>query len=143
LKVVKKVGAIDDVKDFELYEGNIGVGHTRWATHGKPSEINAHLYTDCKNEIAVVHNGIIYNFQKIKEKLEKEGHKFRSETDTEVIPHLIEKYYNGDLEKAVMKAIKELKGYYAFVVMSKNEDKLIGCRYKSPLILGIGDVNSS
>ena len=139
LKVFKKVGVIDDVKDFELYEGKIGVGHTRWATHGKPSEINAHPHTDCKNEIAVVHNGIIYNFQKIKEKLEKEGHKFRSETDTEVIPHLIEKYYNGDLEKAVMKAIKELKGYYAFVVMSKNEDKLIGCRYKSPLILGIGD----
>lgn len=139
LKIFKKVGVIGDVKDFELCEGKIGIGHTRWATHGKPSEINAHPHTDCKNEIAVVHNGIIHNFQKIREELEKEGHKFKSETDTEVIPHLIEKYYDGDLEKAVMKAIKELKGSYAFVVISKNEDKLIGCRYRSPLILGIGD----
>ena len=107
LKVFKRVGAIGDVKEFELCEGKIGIGHTRWATHGKPSELNAHPHTDCKNEIAVVHNGIIHNFQKIREELEKEGHKFRSETDTEVIPHLIEKYYDGDLEKAVMKAIKE------------------------------------
>ena len=141
LKVYKRVGAIGDVKDFELGEGNIGIGHTRWATHGKPSDINAHPHTDCNNEIAVVHNGIISNFQRLRERLEREGHKFKSETDTEVIPHLIEKYRKKGLsfEKAVMEAIKELEGSYAFVALNKNEDKLIACRYKSPLILGIGD----
>ncbi len=141
LKVYKRVGAIGDVKDFELGEGNIGIGHTRWATHGKPSDINAHPHTDCNNEIAVVHNGIISNFQRLRERLEREGHKFKSETDTEVIPHLIEKYCKKGLsfEKAVMEAIKELEGSYAFVALNKNEDKLIACRYKSPLILGIGD----
>lgn len=141
ITVFKKVGAIGDIEDFELGEGSIGIGHTRWATHGKPSDINAHPHTDCNDEIAVVHNGIISNFQRLKEKLEREGHVFKSETDTEVIPHLIEEYYRKGLsfEKAVMEAIKKIEGSYAFVALNKNEDKLIGCRYKSPLILGIGD----
>ncbi len=141
LKIYKKVGAIGEVKDFELGEGNLGIGHSRWATHGKPSDVNAHPHADCNNEIAVVHNGIISNFQKLREKLEKEGHRFKSETDTEVIPHLIEKYCkNGfSFENAIMEAIKELDGSYAFVALSRNEDMLIGCRYKSPLILGVGD----
>ena len=141
LKVFKRVGAIGEVGDFSLGEGNVAVGHTRWATHGKPSDVNAHPHTDCKEEIAVVHNGIISNFQKLREKLEKEGHIFKSETDTEVIPHLIEKYYSRGLsfEKAVMEAIKELEGSYAFVALTKHEDKLVACRYKSPLILGVGD----
>ena len=141
LRIFKKVGAIGEVEDFELGEGNIGVGHTRWATHGKPSDINAHPHTDCNYEIAVVHNGIISNFQQLRERLEKEGHKIRSETDTEVIPHLIEKYYKKGLsfEKAVMECIKNLNGSYAFVALNKNENKLIACRYKSPLILGVGD----
>ena len=139
LKIYKKIGAIGDVKDFELGDGNIAVGHTRWATHGKPSDINAHPHTDCNDEIAVVHNGIISNFRKLRKKLEKEGHKFKSETDTEVIPHLIEKYKNSGFENAVMKAITKLEGSYAFVALNKDENKLVACRYKSPLILGIGD----
>ena len=141
LKVFKKVGAIGDVGDFELGEGNIGIGHTRWATHGKPSDVNAHPHTDCEEEVAVVHNGIISNFQKLREKLEREGHKFKSETDTEVIPHLIEKYLKTGLsfEKAVMNAVSELRGSYAFVSLSSRENKLVACRYKSPLILGVGD----
>jgi glucosamine--fructose-6-phosphate aminotransferase (isomerizing) len=141
LKIYKRVGAIGEVKDFKLGEGNIGVGHTRWATHGKPSEVNAHPHVDCNYQIAVVHNGIISNFQQLREKLEKEGHKLRSETDTEVIPHLIEKYYKKGLnfEDAVVECIKNLNGSYAFVAINKNENKLVACRYKSPLILGIGD----
>jgi len=141
LMIHKRVGAIGDVKDFSLCDGNVALGHTRWATHGKPSEVNAHPHVDCSGRIAVVHNGIISNFQKLRERLEREGHKFRSETDTEVIPHLIEKYCLRGLsfEKAVMEAIKELEGSYAFVSIKSDEDKIVACRYKSPLILGIGD----
>ncbi len=136
-----------DVYDIEVegYRNFVANGiithNSRWATHGKPSDVNAHPHTDCNNEIAVVHNGIISNFQKLREKLEKEGHTFKSETDTEVIPHLIEKYYSRGLsfEKAVMNAIEELEGSYAFVALTKHEDKLVACRYKSPLILGVGD----
>ncbi|RLI72165.1 glutamine--fructose-6-phosphate transaminase (isomerizing) [Archaeoglobales archaeon] len=139
LSLIKKLGAIGDVEEYKIGESSIGIGHTRWATHGKPSEINAHPHTDCKNSVAVVHNGIISNFQKLKEELIEEGHKFKSETDTEVIPHLIEKYYNGSLEEAVIKSIAHLKGSYAFVAIHKDERKLVACRYKSPLILGVGD----
>ncbi len=139
--VYKRVGAIGDVKDFSLCEGNMALGHTRWATHGKPSEVNAHPHLDCEGRIAVVHNGIISNFQRLRERLEREGHRFRSETDTEVIPHLIEKFCSAGLkfEDAVMEAVKELEGSYAFVSIKSDEDKMVACRYKSPLILGIGD----
>ncbi len=141
IKVYKRVGAIGDVSQFELCEGTIAIGHTRWATHGKPSDVNAHPHTDCNGRIAVVHNGIISNFQKLREGLEREGHVFKSETDTEVIPHLIEKFMNSGLnfENAVKETLKRLKGSYAFVALSSTEDKLVACRYKSPLILGIGD----
>ncbi len=141
LKIFKKVGAIGEIEDFELCEGTIGIGHTRWATHGKPSDVNAHPHTDCNNDIAVVHNGIISNFQQLREILEKEGHKMRSETDTEVIPHLVEKYCKKglDFKNAVLECLKDLKGSYAFVALNKKEERLIACRYKSPLILGIGD----
>ncbi|RLI78432.1 glutamine--fructose-6-phosphate transaminase (isomerizing) [Archaeoglobales archaeon] len=139
LSLVKKVGAIGDVEEYSIGDGTLGVGHTRWATHGKPSESNAHPHTDCKNNIAVVHNGIISNFQMLKEKLIEEGHEFKSETDTEVIPHLIEKYYKNSIEDAVINCIVNLRGSYAFVAMCANERKLVACRYKSPLILGVGD----
>ena len=139
LNLVKKVGAIGDIEEYNIGESSVGIGHTRWATHGKPSEINAHPHTDCKNSVAVVHNGIISNFQKLKEELIEEGHEFRSETDTEVIPHLIEKYYNNSLEEAVINCISDLRGSYAFVALHANERKLVACRYKSPLILGVGD----
>lgn len=129
---------IDDLKGNPI-KGVLGIGHTRWATHGVPNEINAHPHLDCKKKIAVVHNGIIENYQELKKSLAKEGHRFLSETDTEVIPHLIEKFYKGDLEAAVLKAIKLLKGTFAIAVIHKDEpDKLIGARADSPLIVGLG-----
>lgn len=119
-------------------EGNIGIGHTRWATHGVPNDRNAHPHTDCTGKIAVVHNGIIENYLELKEALVKEGHKFSSQTDTEVIPHLIEKFYKGNLEKAVIKTIKLLKGSYAIAVLHKDApDRIVGARLDSPLIVGV------
>jgi len=119
--------------------GAIGIGHTRWATHGEPSLVNAHPHCDCTGKIAVVHNGIINNFQKLRQKLTSEGHNFISETDTEVIPHLIEKYYEGDLEKAVETALREVEGSYAIIVLMAGEPKLVAARKDSPLIIGVGD----
>ncbi|UCC94376.1 MAG: glutamine--fructose-6-phosphate transaminase (isomerizing) [Candidatus Omnitrophota bacterium] len=113
--------------------------HTRWATHGRPSRANAHPHLDCNKQIAIVHNGIIENYLVLKERLCKEGHRFLSDTDTEVIVHLIEKFYKGNLEEAVCKAIKHLKGAFALGVISFREpDKLIGVRKGSPLIVGKG-----
>jgi glucosamine--fructose-6-phosphate aminotransferase (isomerizing) len=124
---------------LEPHDGQTGIGHTRWATHGEPSKINAHPHCDCKGRIAVVHNGTINNFMKLREKLANEGHNLASETDTEVIPHLIEKYYNGDFEKAVMQAVRELEGAYTMIAMMAGEPKIIAARKESPLIIGIGD----
>jgi glucosamine--fructose-6-phosphate aminotransferase (isomerizing) len=119
--------------------GHVSLGHTRWATHGIPNEPNAHPHIDCKKRLAVVHNGIIENYQILKEKLIKEGHKFTSCTDTEIIAHLIEKYYKGDLEEAVRQAVKELKGAYAIAALHKDEpDKIVAARCESPLIIGTG-----
>jgi len=126
-------------KALPHHSGVAGVGHTRWATHGEPSQVNAHPHCDCNGKIAVVHNGIINNFQKIKQQLISEGHKFISQTDTEVIPHLIEKYYNGDLEKAVETALHDVEGSYAIIVSMADEPKLVAARKDSPLIIGIGD----
>jgi glucosamine--fructose-6-phosphate aminotransferase (isomerizing) len=120
-------------------EGKIGIGHTRWATHGAPSLINAHPHCDCAGKIAVVHNGVINNFQQLRHKLIEEGHTFASETDTEVIPHLIEKFYNGDLEKAVTGALGEMEGSYAIAVVMADRPELIAARKDSPLIIGVGD----
>ena len=136
-KINKLIHAIKGRKD--LKGSFIGIGHSRWATHGPPTNLNAHPHTDCSGNFVVVHNGIIENFSEIKDRLIKEGHSFKSETDTEVIAHLIEKYYKGDFEKAVLKAIKHLKGSFALGVICKNQPrKLIGARKESPLILGIG-----
>jgi len=123
-------------------EGKAGIGHTRWATHGGPSQLNAHPHCDCTNKIAVVHNGIISNFQSLRQKLTSEGHSFVSETDTEVIPHLIEKYYQGNLEKAVEAALRDVEGSYAIVVLMASEPRLVVARKDSPLIIGIGDRES-
>ncbi|MBE8540549.1 glutamine--fructose-6-phosphate transaminase (isomerizing) [Geoglobus acetivorans] len=139
IRIIKKVGAIGDVDSYSIAGGNLGVGHTRWATHGKPSEINAHPHTDCSGKIAVVHNGIISNFQSLKEELESRGHLFKSETDTEVIAHLIEESYRGDLKEAVIEAVERLKGSYAIVALHAEKDELVAVRYKSPLVLGAGD----
>ncbi|MDO8535620.1 MAG: glutamine--fructose-6-phosphate transaminase (isomerizing) [Candidatus Omnitrophota bacterium] len=142
LQLVKKKGKLNilaaDLKAVAL-EGTTGIGHSRWATHGVPSDTNAHPHLDCKGKIAVVHNGIVENYLELKEKLQKEGHKFISETDTEVIPHLIEKFYSGDIAEAVRKAVKVLHGSYAIAVIHRDEPaKLIGARCDSPLIVGVG-----
>jgi glucosamine--fructose-6-phosphate aminotransferase (isomerizing) len=122
-----------------LFRGNSGIGHTRWATHGEPNQVNAHPHCDCTGKIAVVHNGVINNYRELKERLIAEGHRFLSETDTEVIAHLIEKYYQGDIEKATATALKELEGCYAVVVMFANETRLVVAKNGNPLIIGIGD----
>lgn len=143
LTVEKSVGKLSKLESIVIpkdFPSTIGIGHTRWATHGKPSDINAHPHTDCKGEIALVHNGIIENYLELKEKLISEGHRFLSETDTEVIVHLVEKYYAGDLLEAVRSAVKELEGSYAIAVISSKEpNRIVVARKDSPLILGIGE----
>jgi len=140
LKVYKDAVRVGELaKASPQLDGMVGIGHTRWATHGEPSQINAHPHCDCAGEIAVVHNGIISNFQRLRNQLTGEGHKFVSETDTEVIPHLIEKYYHGDLEEAVEVALRDVEGSYAIIVVLANEPKLVVARKDSPLIIGIGD----
>ncbi|MDD5039343.1 MAG: glutamine--fructose-6-phosphate transaminase (isomerizing) [Dehalococcoidales bacterium] len=126
-------------KTAPRFNGTLGIGHTRWATHGAPSKINAHPHLDCKGNIAVVHNGIVNNYQALKRRLINEGHNFVSETDTEVIPHLIESHYDGNLEKAVEATLCDLEGSYAFIVMMAGEPKLVVARKDSPLVIGIGD----
>lgn len=135
----KKVGKISE-NDFSgvKMEGNIGIAHTRWATTGEVTEDNSHPHFDCNKEIFVVHNGIIENYKELKDSLEKEGHKFRSQTDTEVIAHLIEKYFYTNLEEAVRKALKDLRGTYGIVAMSKKDpNKIVAARFSSPIILGV------
>ena len=120
--------------------GNLGIGHTRWATHGKPTYVNAHPHTDCKGKIFVVHNGIIENFAELKAELEAAGHEFPSDTDTEVVPHLIEANYKGDFLAAVRAALKRIKGAYALAMFSSDDPELlVGARLNAPLVVGIGD----
>jgi glutamine---fructose-6-phosphate transaminase (isomerizing) len=119
--------------------GSIGIAHTRWATHGHPSVKNAHPQSDCKHDIYVVHNGIIENYKSLKNTLIKNGHKFESDTDTEVISHLIESHFKGNLEKAVMAALKHMEGAYAIAVIAESDpDKIVVAKKSSPLIIGIG-----
>jgi glucosamine--fructose-6-phosphate aminotransferase (isomerizing) len=121
-------------------EGFAGIGHTRWATHGKPSDTNSHPHTDQEMTISVVHNGIIENHAQLKEELEQLGYRFVSETDTEVVSHLIARHYQGDLAEAVRKAVSQVRGSYAIAVLCAHEpDKLVAVRSASPLIIGIGD----
>ena len=135
----KKVGKISEFEqNFPNPDGEIGIAHTRWGTTGKISEANAHPHYDCQQNIFLVHNGIIENYQEIKERLIKEGHKFLSETDTEVICHLIEKYFERNLEEAVRKALREVRGTYGIAVISKKDpQKIVVARLSSPIILGI------
>ncbi|MBQ6819878.1 MAG: glutamine--fructose-6-phosphate transaminase (isomerizing) [Clostridium sp.] len=143
IKVRKYKGRLknleDNLKVNPLY-GCIGIGHTRWATHGEPSDTNSHPHTNKNSTISVVHNGIIENYIELKEWLGNKGYEFYSETDTEVIPNLIDYYYKGDLFEAVTKATTKLEGSYAIGVICKNEpDKIIAVRKDSPLIVGIGN----
>src|SRR5213082_55694 len=120
--------------------GNLGIGHTRWATHGKPTYINAHPHTDCHGKIFVVHNGIIENFAELKAELEAAGHEFPSDTDTEVVPHLIEANYKGDFLAAVRGALKRIKGAYALAMFSTDDPELlVGARLNAPLVVGLGE----
>ena len=140
LELHKSQGMIKDLeRDIPELGGTMGISHTRWATHGPPSNENAHPHTDCKGKLALVHNGIIENFQELKEDLEEKGHKFLSETDTEVIAHLLESNYQGDLEKAVRTTVKQLVGSFALgIIHADHPGTVIGVRNESPLIVGIG-----
>jgi glucosamine--fructose-6-phosphate aminotransferase (isomerizing) len=143
----KDQGKIDEVHkilNLDDLPGNIGIGHTRWATHGAPLKVNAHPHLDCSGQIAVVHNGIIENFSELKLELESHGHVFLSRTDTEVIAHLIEETLKRNpslsFTDAVFDAIKKLEGSYALAVISAKEpDKVICARNESPLVLGVGE----
>ncbi|MBE3554500.1 MAG: glutamine--fructose-6-phosphate transaminase (isomerizing) [Thermicanus sp.] len=129
----------EELKESHL-RGTVGIGHTRWATHGKPSKVNAHPQTDEQGRFIVVHNGIIENYLQLKEELLSKGHRFRSETDTEVIAHLLEELYDGNLVSTVQKAVAKMRGAYALGVLSQMEpDKLIAVRLASPLIIGLGE----
>jgi len=136
-----KISALEKIINKIKISGSIGIAHTRWATHGAPTQINAHPHLGCNKDLALVHNGIIENYATLKKQLIGEGHKFLSQTDTEVIVHLIEKYYsNNSFEQAVLKAVHKLEGSFAIAVLSRKEpDKLIGARYGSPLIIGVGN----
>lgn len=136
--VQKKKGRIDDLSEEEIPEHHAGIGHTRWATHGKPSDKNAHPFMDCGEDISIVHNGIIDNFNTIKDRLIERGHQFRSETDSEVIAHMIEEEYEGDLLKAFKNVVKKIEGSYAIVALQKDSNELLVARNQSPLVIGIG-----
>ncbi|AHF10801.1 MULTISPECIES: glutamine--fructose-6-phosphate transaminase (isomerizing) [Dehalobacter] len=143
IRITKSVGKLVNLEEKlgnRTYNARIGIGHTRWATHGRPSDVNAHPHMDCHGDFAVVHNGIIENYLELREWLTAEGHLFRSETDTEVLAHLVEHFYKGDLQDAVKKMLAKVEGSYAVVVLSyKNPDVMVAARKDSPLIVGIGD----
>ena len=139
-----KISVLDSVLDYDsLKRCTAGIGHTRWATHGEPSDINAHPHSDCNNELAIIHNGIIENYKDIREALLSRGHRLISDTDTEIVVHLIEHYYKEKklpILDAVIEALNRVHGAYGIVVMSKNDpDLLIAARNGSPLILGVGN----
>ena len=141
IKCLKKKGRVSNLKALlknNKLKGNLGISHTRWSTHGEPSDVNAHPHSCCKKEIFLVHNGIVENYQTLKQWLKKQGHIFQSETDTEIIVHLIEEYYKNDLLKAVQKALSLIEGTYGLAIISKQEpNKLIAARKGSPLVIGI------
>jgi glucosamine--fructose-6-phosphate aminotransferase (isomerizing) len=147
LYIKKDQGKIDEVHKIHNLDdlpGNLGIGHTRWATHGAPLQVNAHPHVDCSGQIAIVHNGIIENFTELKLELENRGHVFKSKTDTEVICHLIEESLKIDpslsLADAVLEAVKRLEGSYAIAVISSREpDKIICARHESPLVIGVNE----
>ncbi len=142
LSIVKKKGKIKDLRGAvpKDIHGTYGIGHTRWATHGGVTDMNAHPHSDCSGKVTIAHNGIIENFGPLKEKLESEGHQFKSETDSEVIAHLVESCYDGDLERAVKEALALLKGTYGILCLHADEPgRVVGARNGSPLVLGIGE----
>ncbi|HEY7149678.1 MAG TPA: glutamine--fructose-6-phosphate transaminase (isomerizing) [Gaiellaceae bacterium] len=144
LDYIRAVGNLSNLKKIAKHNGSqssTGLGHTRWATHGKVSEQNAHPLTGCdEHKVAVVLNGIVENFRELKNSLEKDGHKFGTETDAEVVVHLVEKHYDGDLAAAVRAAYQDLEGHFAFVVVHQDHpEQLVGARVQCPLLVGVGD----
>ena len=140
IEICKHAGRISENARSALHlNGTIGIGHTRWATHGAPNDINAHPHTDCKNRFGIVHNGIIENYADLKRQLIARGHRFLSETDTEVVAHLIEENYTDNLLSAVQSVVPKLKGSYALLVISPEEQRIVAARNASPLVIGIGD----
>ncbi|RPJ41327.1 MAG: glutamine--fructose-6-phosphate aminotransferase, partial [Candidatus Latescibacterota bacterium] len=144
LHIVKdagKIGQLAEQVSRSPLSGTTGIAHTRWATHGVPSRLNAHPHTDPDETVAVVHNGIIENFYTLKKRLAKDGAIFQTDTDTEVFAHLIARFYNnGTLEEAVQKTLREVTGAYGIAVVSTREpDKIVGARNGSPLVVGIGE----
>jgi glucosamine--fructose-6-phosphate aminotransferase (isomerizing) len=138
-----KVAVLTDALGGGPPSAGVGLGHTRWATHGRPSDLNAHPHSDCTGRITVVHNGIVENFRELRDELVAGGHVLQSETDTEVVAHLVEDAYKGDLADAVRAALGRLEGAYALVVMHRDEpERLVGARLNAPLIVGIGDGES-
>ncbi|HEY4887088.1 MAG TPA: glutamine--fructose-6-phosphate transaminase (isomerizing) [Candidatus Dormibacteraeota bacterium] len=135
-----KVDTLIEKLEANMPIGHLGIGHTRWATHGKPTYVNAHPHTDCHGKIFVVHNGIIENFAELRAELQAAGHEFTSETDSEVVPHLIEANYKGDFLAAVRAALKRIRGAYALAMFSTDDPELlIGARLNAPLVVGLGD----
>src|SRR5436305_6574838 len=144
LDYVRAVGNLSFLREAAGSNGSVsstGLGHTRWATHGRVSEQNAHPLVGCDQEkVAVVLNGIVENFRELKVSLEAEGHTFRSETDAEAVTHLVERHYRGDLAEAVRAAYRELEGHFAFVVIHHDHPgELVGARLQCPLLLGVGE----
>jgi glucosamine--fructose-6-phosphate aminotransferase (isomerizing) len=141
-EIRKSAGKIEEIArhlNFESIEGNIGIAHTRWATHGAVTNENAHPHTDCEGKIAIVHNGIIENYRGLKERLISGGHRFTSDTDSEVIAHLIEENLQYGFEDACTKAFSSLEGSYAVLAIKEDEEKIVGARKDSPLVLGIAE----
>ncbi|MDQ3674845.1 MAG: glutamine--fructose-6-phosphate transaminase (isomerizing) [Gemmatimonadota bacterium] len=139
-KAAGKIAELESALNTSPVEGDLGIGHTRWATHGVPNECNAHPHLDCKGHVAVVHNGIIENSGTLKTGLVARGHKFVSETDTEVIAHLIEDAFDGSLEDAVIEALWQIEGTYGIAVVSSlDKNKIVAARKGSPLLIGLGD----
>ena len=135
-----KLRNLEEVVRGRPLTGSYGIGHTRWATHGRPTEENAHPHRDCKGEIVVVHNGIVENYLALRKQLTAEGHTFLTETDTEVIAHLVEKHLNGKLEDAVRAAVRQLQGVFALsVISSRDPDKIVAARQGPPVVIGLGD----
>ena len=143
MAVVKRAGKLSELQAAlsagGALSGRAGMGHTRWATHGAPTDVNAHPHLDCGGRIAVIHNGIIENYQENRERLLKEGHTFLSETDTECVAHLVEESYEGDLAEAVRRTLRQLTGAYALVVTTiEQPDVIVGAKMASPLVVGLG-----
>ena len=135
-----KLRNLEEVLKLNPVQGLFGIGHTRWATHGRPTEENAHPHRDCHGDIVVVHNGIVENYLSLKSQLAAEGHVFVTETDTEIIAHLVEKYYDGNLENAVRDAVRQLTGVFALSVISRKEpNKIVAARFGPPVVVGLGD----